>query len=251
MEGPWFSSVSSFCLWSPSLLSSGRAGVGTSWTKSSQRLARAGNAQTPPSVSRCTRQVTLLLLARGLEGGWDLLCPGGLASIRSWRSQAQVDWPSPREGHIMAAQPRGSFRTLLPPSHRHPHRPLGWWPCLQLRPWLCGWLMWKFWEIKEDSLKRAGMHEASAEIGPALMLGLLTALQALRGGRGNGIHFVPPWLPPTTNCLERAFLWKRLLQPSVSGLCFMVSPTRLLFYCLYPDKAPGLFSCCVSARLGV
>ena len=36
------------------------------------------------------------------------------------------------------------------------------------------------------------MHEASAKIGPFVMLGLLIALQALRGGRGSGIRLVPP-----------------------------------------------------------
>lgn len=63
---------------------------------------------------------------RAGEGSWDLLCPGDLASIRSLRSQAEVDWPCPREGHIMAAQPTGSFSTPLPPRHHHPHSPLGW-----------------------------------------------------------------------------------------------------------------------------
>lgn len=38
----------------------------------------------------------------------------------------------------------------------------------------------------------ARMHEASAKIGPIVMFGLLGVLQALRGGRGNGIHLVPP-----------------------------------------------------------
>lgn len=189
---------------------------------------------------------------RAGEGSWDLLCPGDLASVRSWRSQAEVDWPSPREGHIMAAQPAGSFSTSLPPRQRHPHSPLGWWKCLWLRPWLCGWLTWKFWEIKYDSLKRARMHEASAKIGPLLMLGLLTALQALRGGRGNGIHFVPPWLPPTTSSLERAFLWKRLFQPSVSGLCFIVSPCSAAFLLPLPWQSTRfILLLCVSARLGV
>ena len=60
---------------------------------------------------------------RAGEGSWDLLCPGDLASIRSLRSQAEVDWPSPREGHIMAAQPTGSFSTPLPPRHCHPQSP--------------------------------------------------------------------------------------------------------------------------------
>lgn len=38
----------------------------------------------------------------------------------------------------------------------------------------------------------ARMREASAEVGSIVMLGLLGVLQALRGGRGNGIHLVPP-----------------------------------------------------------
>lgn len=37
----------------------------------------------------------------------------------------------------------------------------------------------------------ARMWEASAQIGPIVMCGLPGTLQALRGGRGNGIYLVP------------------------------------------------------------
>lgn len=106
-------------------------------------------------------------------------------------------------------------------------------------------------KIRQAEMAR--MHAASAQIGPIVMFGLLSVLRALRGSTGNGIHLVPPWLPPTMNSLKRVFLWKRLLQPSVSSPCFIVSLSSAadILLPLPWQSTRFILSLCVFARLGV
>lgn len=173
---------------------------------------------------------------QGWGGQLGLAVPWDLASVRSWRSQAEVDWPSPREGHIMAAPAAGSFSTsLLPPRQRHPHSPLGWWKCLWLRPWLCGWLTWKFWgnKIWQPEKGQECMRHLP-KLGLLIKLGSASLFPSTQGGRE--MESICLRLPLTTYAA-----WRELSEKtSVSAFCFWpvfyCLPARLLFYCLYSTK---------------
>lgn len=105
----------------------GRAGVRLPEPKSASGLARGGKCpefflQCPVVPVRVTFPFTS---PRAGERAAGTCCALGTWLPLSWRSR-RADWPSPREGHIMAAQPAGSFSTFSASCQRHPHSPLGW-----------------------------------------------------------------------------------------------------------------------------
>lgn len=121
--------------------------------------------------------------------------------------------------------------------------------------WLKPWLLMDSHEcvggLKEGNVKMAGSDKVSASTGPVAMLAC-SVLQALRGCRGNGIHLVLLWLPPTRSSLKKLCFVKASAPTFCFGPVFYHAPPfSLLFHCLYPNRAPGLFPHCVLTHLGV
>lgn len=163
-----------------------------------------------------------------------------LASVRSWKNQAWVALARLHQGtEIMPSSTLWSLGvTHCPLGNGNAHSLVFFYTTQAMA---FDWLMWMSWRNKD----RARHLQAVGLLG---CLSACMALQALRGGRGNGIYFVPLWLPPTKSRLKRLCFGKS----SASSLCFIISPSfAVLFHCLYPDRVPGLFPHCVLTRLGV
>ena len=120
MEGSFFSSISSFFS-----LVSNYSVFWEGWSQdflSQNQLASSKGWKLPGfffSVLWHLSDDAPLASLRAQEGGWNFLCPSNLASIRRWKSQAQVDWPSTREDQSHGS-PACRFLQCPSPSSRSP-----------------------------------------------------------------------------------------------------------------------------------
>lgn len=96
--------------------------------------------------------------------------------------------------------------------------------------WLKPWLLMDSHEcvggLKEGNVKMAGSDKVSASTGPVAMLAC-SVLQALRGCRGNGIHLVLLWLPPTRSSLKKLCFVKASAPTFCFGPVFYHAPPLL------------------------
>lgn len=99
--------------------------------------------------------------------------------------------------------------------------------------WLKPWLLMDSHEcvggLKEGNVKMAGSDKVSASTGPVAMLAC-SVLQALRGCRGNGIHLVLLWLPPTRSSLKKLCFVKASAPTFCFGPVFYHAPPSLCYF---------------------